>query len=135
MIRYIIASVGSGILFAMMDGLVNANPLAQRLYRVFEPIARKSINIPAGFAIDIIYGFAMAGIFLLLRESLPGQSGIIKGLVFGLLVWFFRVAMQVGTQWMMFSIPPSTLLYTLAFGLAEMLVLGLLYGLTLKPSV
>jgi len=135
MIRYIIVSLASGILFGVMDGLINANPLAQSLYRVFEPIARESVNIPAGIAIDLVYGFAMAGVFLLLHGSLPGGSRIAKGLAFGLLVWFFRVAMQVATQWMMFNIPASTLLYTLACGLAEMLILGLLYSLTLKPSV
>ncbi len=134
MIRYILVSVGSGILFGFMDGLINANPLAQSLYKVFEPIARKSINIPAGLAIDLVYGFAMAGIFLLLHGSLPGESGVVKGLVFGLLVWFFRVAMQAASQWMMFNIPARTLLYALVCGLIEMLALGLLYGLTLKPS-
>ena len=84
MIRYIIVSMGSGILFGMMDGLINANPLAQRLYRVFEPIARKAINMPAGIAIDLVYGFVMAGIFLLLHGSLPGETGLVKGLTFGL---------------------------------------------------
>jgi hypothetical protein len=132
MIRYILASVGSGLLFALMDGLINANPLAQRLYKVFEPVARKSTSIPAGFAIDLVYGFAMAGIFLLLYRSLPGQSGVTKGLAFGLLAWFFRVAMQVASQWMMFAIPASTLVYALICGLSEMIVLGLLYGLTSK---
>ena len=134
MIRYIVVSVSSGILFGVMDGITNANPLAQKLYKAFEPIARKSINIPAGLAIDLAYGFAMAGIFLLLHASLPGESGVIKGLAFGLLVWFFRVVMQVASQWMMFDIPASALLYTLVCGLAEMLILGLLYGMTLKPS-
>jgi hypothetical protein len=134
MVRYILVSVGGGILFAVMDGLINANPLARRLYKSFEPIARKSINIPAGLAIDLVYGFAMAGIFLLLHASLPGESGAVKGLAFGLLVWFFRVAMQAASQWMMFNIPAGTLLYALVCGLAEMLVLGLLYGLTLKSS-
>jgi hypothetical protein len=134
MIRYSIVAMGSGILFGFMDGFINANSLAQRLYRVFEPIARKSINIPAGFAIDLVYGFAMAGIFLLLRPSLPFKSGVLKGLVFGLLVWFFRVAMQVATQWVMFNIPMGTLIYALVCGLGETLVLGLLYGLTLEPS-
>jgi hypothetical protein len=116
-----------------MDGFMNANSLAQRLYRVFEPIARKSTNIPAGFAIDLVYGFAMARIFLLLRPSSPFESVVLKGLVFGLLVWFFRVAMQVATQWMMFNIPVGTLIYVLVCGLGEMFVLGLLYGLILKP--
>jgi hypothetical protein len=134
MIRYIIVSIGSGILFALMDGVMNANPLAQRLYKVFEPIARKSINVPAGLAIDLFYGFVMAGVFLVIYESLPGESKILRGLLYGLLLWFFRVAMQVATQWMMFNIPASTLLYTLACGFVEMIIIGLLYGLTLKYS-
>jgi hypothetical protein len=135
MIRYIVVSIGSGILFGVMDGLINANPIAQRLYRVFEPIAKKSINVPAGVVIDLVYGFAMAGIFLLLHASLPGESGVLKGLSFGLLAWFFRVAMGVATQWMTFNVPVPALLYTLGCGLVEMLVLGLLYGLTLNPSI
>ncbi len=134
MVRYIIASVGSGILFGLMDGVINANPLAQRMHRVFEPIARKSLNIIAGFAIDLACGFAMAGIFLLLQGSLPFEAGILKGLFYGLLVWFFRVAMQVASQWMMFSVPAGTLLYTLGSGLVEMLILGMLYGLTLSAA-
>jgi hypothetical protein len=35
----------------------------------------------------------------------------------------------------MFTVPAKTLLYTLATGFGEMLVLGMLYGLTLKPGV
>ena len=38
MIRYIIVSIASGVLFGAMDGLINANPLAQRLYEVYKPI-------------------------------------------------------------------------------------------------
>jgi hypothetical protein len=133
MLRYLIVSVGSGLLFGAMDGLLNANPLAQTLYEVFKPMARKSLNMPAGLVIDLVYGFVLAGIFVLLYGSLPGEF-IVKGLVFGLAVWFFRVVMQVATQWMMFAIPASTLIYTLAAGLVEMLVLGLFYGLTLRSS-
>ena len=43
MIRYIIVSIVSGLLFGALDGLVNANPLAQRLYEVYKPIAKTSI--------------------------------------------------------------------------------------------
>ena len=130
LLRYVLVSIGGGILFGIMDGLINANPLAQRLYKVFDPIARTSINVPAGLAIDLIYGFALAGGFLLLQGSLPG-SGIVQGLIFGGLVWFARVVMQAASQWMMFTVSAQALLYTLATGLIEMLVLGMLYGLTL----
>jgi hypothetical protein len=133
MVRYIIVSISSGILFGILDGLINANPLAQKLYAVYKPIARTSINVPAGIAIDLAYGFIMAAVFLLIYQSLPGQSGIVRGITFALIVWFFRVVMSAASTWMMFNVPLQTILYILATGLVEMLILGILYGLTLKP--
>jgi len=134
MIRYIVVSIVGGILFGVLDGVINANPLAQRLYRVYQPIARPSIDPVAGILIDLVYGFVMAGVFLLLYTSLPGETGLVKGISFALLVWFFRVVMYVASQWMMFTIPGEALLYSLVTGLGEMLILGVLYGLSLKPA-
>ena len=76
MTAYIIAGIASGILFGILDGVINANPLAQRLYLVYKPIARTSVNPLAGIAIDLVYGFVMAGVFLLLYQSLPGGTGL-----------------------------------------------------------
>jgi len=135
MMRYIVVSIISGFLFGTLDGLINANPLAQRLYEVYRPIARTSMNLPAGIVIDLVYGFVMAGVFLLLYKSLPGEAGLVKGISFAALVWFFRVVMYVATQWMIFNVPVGALLYTLVAGLGEMLVLGILYGFTLKPAI
>ena len=134
MTGYVVVSIASGILFGALDGLANANPLAQRLYQVYKPIAKTTINIPAGITIDIVYGFVLAGLFLLLHRSLPGQTGLAKGLTFALMVWFLRVVMYVASQWMTLEVPVGALLYTLAAGLGEMLILGVLYGLTLKPG-
>jgi len=133
MLRYVIVSFGSGLLFGVLDALLNANPLAVKLFAVYKPIARSSVNPLAGMAIDIAYGFIMAGIFLLLYQSLPGGSGIVKGLSFGLIAWFFRVVMQAASSWVMFEVPLPTTAYSLAAGLLEMILIGLLYGLTLKP--
>lgn len=135
MVRYIIVSAISGVLFGILDAVVNANPLAQRLNAVYKPIARTSINPLAGTVIDLVYGFAMAGVFLLLYQSLPGEIGLVKGVSFALLAWFFRVVMSAASQWVMFSVPVKTLLYSLVTGLVEMLILGVLYGLTLKPAM
>lgn len=134
MVRYIVISLVSGILFGLMDGLINANPFAQKLYEAFKPIAKTSVNVPAGIVIDLIYGFAMAGIFLVLYKNLPGETGLIKGMSFALLVWFFRVVMSAASQWMTFNVPVGALIYSLIAGLLEMLILGLLYGLTLKSA-
>lgn len=132
MLNYICVSIISGIIFGFLDGIINANPYAQKLFEVYKPIAKTSINIPLGFWIDLVYGFVMAGIFLLLYRSLPGQTGLVKGLNYGLMMWFFRVVMYTASQLMMFNIPINTLLYILLSGLAEMLLIGSLIGLTLK---
>jgi hypothetical protein len=129
---YILVSLAAGLLFGILDGVINANPLAQRLYEAYKPIAKTSVNAVAGIAIDLVYGFVMAGLFLLLRKSLPSGAGWLKGLSFGLIAWFFRVLMSVASQWMMYRIPPAALAYTLLTGLAEMLLIGLFLGLTLR---
>jgi hypothetical protein len=133
MINYIIVSFVSGLLFGVLDGLINANPLASRLHEVYKPIVKTSINVPAGVVIDLAYGFIMAGIFLLLYRSLPGEIGLVKGISFAILAWFFRVVMAVASNWMMYKIPFKTLLYALLTGLGEMLILGIIYGLFLEP--
>ena len=134
MTSYIIVSVTSGILFGILDGLINANPIANKLYEVYKPIAKTSVNFVMGVIIDLAHGFILGGTFLLVYPSLPGEVGLVKGVSFALMVWFFRVVMSVASQWMMFKVPLKTLLYTLFAGLGEMLILGILYGLTLQPA-
>jgi hypothetical protein len=133
MSNYLLVSILSGMLFGAMDALVNANSLARRLLEVYTPIARTSANVPVGIAVDLVYGFVMAAVFLGLYRSLPGAAGWTKGLSFGMLAWFFRVAMSAVSHWMMFNVPAATLVYGLVTGLGEMLLLGVLYGLALRP--
>ena len=78
--------------------------------------------------------WGVSAVYLLLYASLPGGSGLVKGLSFALLTWFFRVVMYAASQWVMFSIPARAVVYTLATGLGEMLVVGMLYGITLAPA-
>ena len=133
MVTYIIIGLVSGILFGILDGVINANPLARRLHEAYRPIAKSKLNIPAGVAIDLAYGFIMAGFFVILYDSLPGDVGVVKGISFAVLAWFFRVAMSGASNWMMFKVPCRTIVYMVLAGLGEMLVLGILYGLFLKP--
>jgi hypothetical protein len=134
MTSYIIVSVISGILFAFLDGLMNANPIARRLLDVYKPIQKDRVNFVAGMVIDLVYGFILTALYLLVYSSLPGEVGLVKGVGFGLIVWFLRVGMNVASQWMMFKVPWKTLFYTLLAGLGEMLILGIFYGLVLFPG-
>lgn len=135
MTRYVIVSIAGGLLFGTLDALLNANPYAQKLYTVYKPIMRKDINAVLGTIIDLIYGFIMAGIFLILAQSLPGETLLLKGLSYGLMMWFFRVVMYGLTQYVMFNINLKLLFYTIAAGLLEMLILGAFFGITLKPMI
>jgi hypothetical protein len=134
MIRYIIVSAVGGLLFGLMDGIINGNSYARKLLVVYKPIAKISINPTAALLIDLAYGFILAGFFIILSQSLPGQSAILKGLSFAFLIWFLRVVMSSVSQYMMFDIPTSVLLYILITGAFEMLILSLLYAHALKPA-
>lgn len=133
MVRYIIVSIVNGLVFGILDGLINANPFAKKVFEIYKPIAKTSINAPAGIIIDLLYGFIMGFVFLILYRALPGDTGLIKGISFALIIWFFRVLMNVISTWMIFNIPLNTLLYTATAGLIEMLILGMIYGAFLKP--
>jgi hypothetical protein len=132
MIKFIITAILTGLLFGILDGVINGNPYATKLMECYKPISKQSINIPAGLIIDLVYGFAISGLFLLLFPVLPTESGIIKGITLGVGIWFFRVLMNVISSWMMFNIPGKTLVYLMLTGLIEMTLLGILNGLMLK---
>jgi len=132
MIDYLIVSLIAGGLFVFMDGIISSNPMAKQLFLVYQSIGKTNPSIMAGVTIDVIYGFIMAAIFMVLYPSLPGKNGFLKGISFGVLAWFFRVLMYVVSQFMIINIPVSTMLYILWTGLLEMMVLGVFYGLALK---
>lgn len=133
MVKYILISIIGGVLFGVMDGIINANPYARKLFKVYKPITKTKINAPIGIIIDLIYGFVMAGLFLVIYTGLPGETGLLKGLSFAGIAWFFRVVMSVASSFVMYNIPIKTLAYSLLSGLGEMLILGILFGLTLRP--
>jgi hypothetical protein len=130
--RYLVASVASGALLAVLDGVLNANPLAQRLLGYLKPVARERMPLAAGLAIDLAWGFAMAGLFVLLRAGLPGRLPVWKGLGFAALAWFFRVLMRAGSDAVMLKVPPAAVVYQVAAGALEMALIGILYGVLLS---
>ena len=64
---FLTIGAGIGVAFAILDGLLNANPVAQRVYAAFRPIAQQTVNVPLGLSFDIISGVVMAALFVGLR--------------------------------------------------------------------
>lgn len=129
--RQILVGLVAGVAFLVLDGILNANPLAQRLYAAYQPIARQSVNAVAGSLIDLAFGMILAGFFSALRTSLPGRSRVTKGLSFGLMVWFLRVCMRVAGEWVVTVVPVEVHAYTLGAGLVQMLIVASLIALLL----
>ena len=131
MALYLLAGTLGGILFAVMDALINANPLAVRLLSAYKPIARPRVKIAAGIIIDLAYGLILAALFLFTSPLLTFAPVPLNGLLFGCGIWFLRVAMSALSNWMMFAVPFKAIAYQAISGLFEILLLGVLYSLIL----
>jgi hypothetical protein len=83
--------------------------------------------------VDLAYGVILVALFLTLWPGLPGQTSLMKGLSFGVIVWFLRVVMRVAGEWVTTTVPTSTHAYTLAVGLVQLLLVAGIIALLL-PS-
>jgi hypothetical protein len=134
MLRQAIVGLVAGVAFLMLDGLLNVNPVAQRVYAVYRPIARSNVNAFAGCVVDLAYGLILVALFVTLRNSLPGSTSLGKGMSFGVMVWFLRVVMRVAGEWVMTTVPSSTHVYSLVAGLVQVLVVAGLIALLLPAQ-
>ncbi len=135
MTSYIIVSIISGILFGIMDGLINANPIANKSVQSLQGHCE---NLDQFCGRNDSSTWRMGSFWppysCFYIQACRAKSGLLKGISFAVMVWFFRVVMSVASQWMMYKVPGKALLYTLLAGLGEMLILGILYGLALQPT-
>lgn len=97
-------------------------------------MARPSINLPSAIALDLLYGLVLTFLFRRSYVVLPGTGGAIKGISFGVVCWFLRVFMGAAGAWIMFAVPITTLMYQMATGLAEMILIGLFIGTALNRN-
>jgi hypothetical protein len=134
MLRQVVVGLVAGVAFLILDGVLNANPVAQRMYAVYGPIARPSVNAVAGSVVDVAYGLILVALFVTLRHCLPGATSLTKGMSFGAMVWFLRVVMRVAGEWVMTTVPPSTHAYSLLSGLVQMLFVAGLIALLLPAQ-
>ena len=132
--RVFLVGLGAGVVFLVLDGILNGNPLAQRLYAPYLPFARSSVNAVAGSLIDLVYGVVLAWLFVRLRPSLPGRTWLTRGVSFGLIVWFLRVLMRVAGEWVMTTVPASVHAYSLVAGLVQVLVVTIMIASLLKGA-
>lgn len=123
-----------GVAFVLLDAVINANPIGAKSLAFYKPIARGQFLMSLGIASDIFSGFVIVFFFALLYQALPTSSGIVKGIIFGLMASFFRVFMNAVASFAMFDMPAGAFFYTLVTGIIEMSALGFIAGLLYKPK-
>jgi hypothetical protein len=124
--RFLIAGIAASVLFLVLDmALGMAGGLVGT--KVFGLSAAQ----PAGFekkvrlalVFEVINGFMLALIYVLIHGSLPGQ-GWVKGISYGLIVWGLRVVMWAFATYMMTDMSPILIGINVVTGLVEVLILG-----------
>lgn len=85
------------------------------------------------FIINSILSLFSVILYLLLYDSIPG-CGVVKGAMFGLLLYPVGVIMPVFSLWFLTKISISALLFFSADGLLEFIVYGLIIALMTTPT-
>jgi|GEM_PF-467382 len=132
-LRILWVGVVVGVVFIILDALINANPLGIKALEFYTSIMRDGILMPVGIVSDLVSGFVITFFFALFYKSLPSSSGIVKGIIFGLILGYLRVVMNVAAHFTMFKMPLGSMFYALGSGIVEMVVLGFLAGLLYRP--
>ena len=70
--RFILIGITSRMLFGVyLDGLIQGNPVVVHLNELLLPIARRSINVPVGIIIDLMYGIILGALSPWMMFDIP----------------------------------------------------------------
>ncbi|MFH1784658.1 MAG: hypothetical protein ABH868_07220 [bacterium] len=132
--RIIVGGIFIGLLLlfsGVMSGFLSVSVFKLPIFVCDSTLWHQQFNPALSVFLDIIYGIILAGLFNLLYMSIPGE-GLMKGISFGLIVWFFKVVMAMGSIRVMFDVSNKILMYWTFAGLVEMMIIGSVLGIFYK---
>jgi len=126
--KIIFSSLIIGVFFIILDGCsaIILSPVYARFSGL--EIFKTAPSIRAGLLFDVLNGFILVTVFMVIQEGLPGGL-IVKGIYFGFIVGLFRVLMNAFSSYVMYNIPPTLLIYSSLVWYVEIIVLGVLTSL------
>lgn len=137
---YIFVIIWSVFLVIFMEDVLiakllsDAIPFFESHEKALKPFETRDVTEVIAVGILVFKLFIMSGLFILLYPSLWGNSGVVKGLFYGSMLWFFLVVMPfTHPKSLKYDISIGGILYIFFLFLVMFLLLGLLYGLILKP--
>jgi len=132
--RVIIGGIFIGLLLLVLgviSGFFSVEVFKLPIFVSDSTLWRHEFNPALSIFLDIIYGIVLAGLFNLLYMSIPGE-GVVKGISFGLIIWFFKVVMAMGSIRIMFNVSDKILIYWTFSGLVELAIIGSVLGIFYK---
>jgi hypothetical protein len=132
--RVIIGGIFIGLLMVtsgMISGFFSVAVFKLPMFVSDSTLWRKEFNPALSILLDISYGIILAGLFNLIYMSMPGK-GVVRGIAFGLIIWFFKVVMAMGSIRVMFNVSDKILVYWTCTGLLEFLMVGMVLGIFYK---
>lgn len=132
--RIIIGGIFIGLLLLVLgviSGFFSVSVFKLPMFVSDSTLWRREFNPALSIFLDIIYGIVLAGLFNLLYLSIPGE-GVLKGISFGLIIWFFKVVMAMGSIRIMFNVSDQILIYWTFSGLLELVIIGSILGIFYK---
>jgi len=93
-------------------------------YYSYLPIWQTPPNVIAGIVFDIINGFIVVGIFIIIKDGIP-KEGWKKGAYYGAIMGIFRVVMFTFTIVVLLNVPILIVMLNLIAGFVESLILGI----------
>ncbi len=126
--KFFMTGLITGFVFLMLDMFIAiaTGPLLSPFSGL--PIWRNPPNIAAGAVFDIINGFILAGIFMVMYKGIPG-SGWRKGANFGIIVGLLRTVMSSFSALVMYATPAEVVMIQLVSGYAEIVILCVILSL------
>ena len=118
----LLCGIVTGALFILFDMLI-AMATSQIFSSYFElEIWKTPPNITAGLVFDLINGFIIVAVYMVIYNGIPG-SGWQKGINYGIIVGLFRVVMTSFSSIVMYNIPLILVVTSLITGYIEIVIL------------
>jgi len=123
--RFILAWIVTSVLFLVLDmlfGTLGGYLTASITGAPIQGLGGIESKIFTGLIFEVINGFILVLVYVVIHASIPGK-GLVKGIIYGLIVWAMRVLMWAFSTYMMFEVSPVLLVITTILGLIEVLIL------------
>ena len=120
--RILACGIITGVLFIMFDMIIaiSTSPIFSPYSDL--PIWKTPPDILAGLIFDLINGFILLAVYIIIYNGIPG-FGWKKGLNYGIIVGLFRVVMTSFSTIVMYTIPFTLVITSLVIGYIEIVIL------------